>query len=77
MPDHGTLESHEHDEGEERVVPVIVEQPETDTEDLEDKERRDGMLLPQLGEAWHRNVESIISVMLSNLLQLILTGQTT
>jgi hypothetical protein len=45
LPNNGALENDEHKEGKERIVPVLVEHPKSNTEDLEDEEWRNGVLL--------------------------------
>ena len=43
LPDDGGFKDDEHEEGEDRVVPVLVQTPESDTKDLEDEEWGHGM----------------------------------
>lgn len=70
LPDDCALEGDEHEEGKERVVPVLIEHPQTNTEDLEDEEGRDGMLLEQLGEGGDGNVKSVEAIVLLDARQL-------
>ncbi|GJC78632.1 hypothetical protein ColLi_01470 [Colletotrichum liriopes] len=72
LPDDGALEGDQHEESEERVVPVLVKHPETNTEDLEDEEGRDGVLLEELGEGGNRDIEGVGAVVLLDPLQLVL-----
>lgn len=62
LEDDRALEDDEHKRGEERVVPVLVQAPEGDTEHLEDKERGDGVLCKELGELWDGNVTLVLAV---------------
>ncbi|GKT85998.1 hypothetical protein Ct61P_03848 [Colletotrichum tofieldiae] len=72
LPDDGALEGDQHEESEERIVPVLVKHPETNTEDLEDEEGRDGVLLEELGEGGNRDIEGVGAVVLLDPLQLVL-----
>ena len=54
LPHNGALESNEHEQREERVVPVFIEHPQSNTEDLEDEERCNGVLLEELEEVRER-----------------------
>ena len=49
---------------EERVVPVFVQHPKPNTEDLEDEEWSNGMLPKQLREGWNGNIECIFAIVL-------------
>lgn len=40
-----TLKYNEHEQREERVVPILVQTPQTDTENLKDEERGHSMFL--------------------------------
>src|SRR2546429_1366934 len=51
LPDNSALEDNQHEQCEERIVPVVVQQPETHAENLENEEGRNGMLFPQLDES--------------------------
>ena len=64
LPHHSALESNEHEQGKERVVPVLVEHPKSDTEDLEDKERCDGVLLEQLSESRNGDIERVGAIVM-------------
>ena len=66
LPDDSRLEHNQHEKCEERVVPVFVEHPETDAENLEHKERRDSVLLEELRESRHGDIEDVRSVLLSD-----------
>ena len=48
--DQRALEYHQHEQGEDRVVPVLVQAPQTDTEHLEHEEWGRGSLYEQLLE---------------------------
>eukprot|EP00965_Chrysotila_dentata_P122588 4051637-Pleurochrysis_carterae.AAC.1 len=45
--DHGALEDHQHQQREERVVPVVVKRPQDHAQDLKHEKRRECMLLEQ------------------------------
>eukprot|EP00968_Pinguiococcus_pyrenoidosus_P006804 scaffold447_cov307-Pinguiococcus_pyrenoidosus.AAC.84 len=47
---HGGLEDHQHDQREERVDPVVIQRPQQHAQDLEQEERRGGLLEEQLQE---------------------------
>jgi hypothetical protein len=70
LPDNSALEGDEHKKSEERVVPVFIEHPKTNTEDLEDEEGRDGVLLEQLGEGRDGNIKSVEAIVLLDARQL-------
>jgi hypothetical protein len=61
LEDDGAFKDDQHEEGEERVVPVLVQTPETDTEELEHKEGRHRVLAKDFPEAWHRDVERVLA----------------
>lgn len=54
----GALEHDEHDEGENTVVPVLVQTPQSDAENLEDKERSDRTFLEELSKLGHNHFQS-------------------
>ncbi|KAI3487633.1 hypothetical protein L1887_48414 [Cichorium endivia] len=61
LEDDGALEDDEHEEREERVVPVLVEHPQADAEDLEDEEGCDGVLEEEIDELGLGNVELVLA----------------
>lgn len=62
LPDNCALENHEHEEGEKAVVPVLIEHPESHTEDLEDKERSGSVFNKQRAEGRNGNVKLVLSI---------------
>ncbi|KAG9765972.1 hypothetical protein KCU73_g154, partial [Aureobasidium melanogenum] len=58
------LKDDEHEKGEERVIPVFIKHPEADTENLEDEEGGDSMLLEQFCERRNGDVEGISAIVL-------------
>ena len=60
--DEDGFECDEHEECEDRVVPVFVKTPETHTEHLEDKERSCGSLAKQLPEIRQRYIQPTVIV---------------
>ncbi len=70
LPHHGALEHDQHEEGEKRVVPILVQHPQADAEDLEDEEGRYRMLLEELGEGGHGDIEGVDTIVLLETVQL-------
>jgi hypothetical protein len=70
LPDDSTLEHDKHEEGKERIIPVLIKHPKSDTEYLEDEEWGDCVLLEELGEGGYRNIKSILAIVLLNSRQL-------
>lgn len=62
LRDGRALEHDEHEQRKETVIPVLVQTPQRDAEDLEHKEWRGRMLAEQLEEARHRDIELVLSV---------------
>ena len=62
LPDDGTLEDDEHEQGEQTVVPVFIKTPKRDTEDLEDEEGCSRVLSEQFAERMDRDVELVLSI---------------
>mmetsp|Transcript_4309 Transcript_4309/g.12234 ORF Transcript_4309/g.12234 Transcript_4309/m.12234 type:complete len:216 (-) Transcript_4309:129-776(-) len=60
---HLCFSQDEHEERQQRVVPILVHEPEQHADHLEDKERRHSMLLKELAESWHGNVVGVLSVL--------------
>ena len=56
--DKNSLERDQHKESEEGVIPVLVQAPQTHTEDLEHKERSSGPLPKQLPEIRQSYIQS-------------------
>ena len=50
LKDDRALKDHQHESGEEGVVPILIQAPERNAEHLEDKERSDSMFGEELGE---------------------------
>ena len=50
LHDNGSLEGEDHEEGEDGVLPIGVQAPQNDTEELEDGEGRDELLFVQVHE---------------------------
>jgi hypothetical protein len=53
------LKDHQHEAGEKTVVPVFIQAPEGDAEDLENEEGCDGMLCEKFRELGNWNVAGI------------------
>ena len=62
LEDHSTLKDDQHECGEQRIIPILVQAPQSDAEHLEDEERRDGVLSEQFGEFGDGNVTLIDAV---------------
>lgn len=62
LPDDSGLKDDQHDEGEDGVVPVLVQAPKGNTEDLEDEEGCNSVFLEELHELGQGNVESIHAI---------------
>lgn len=62
LGDGRALEDDEHEEGEEGVVPVLVQTPQRDAEDLEDEEGGGGVLAEELEEGGDGDVELVLAV---------------
>lgn len=62
LEDNGTFEDHQHERGEERIVPVLVQAPQSHTEHLKDEEWGHGMLSEQLGELGNGDVTFVVSI---------------
>ena len=54
------LKYHQHGKSEGTVVPVIIERPEDETNNLEHKERRDKMLDIQIKECRYWDLNNIL-----------------
>ena len=76
LPHNGALESDQHEQGEQRVVPVFIQHPQSDAEDLEDEEGRNGVFLEQLGEGRDGDIEFVCAIMLCDALNLSGRGET-
>ena len=63
LPHNGTLKHDKHEEREETVVPILVQTPKGDAEDLEDKEGCCGVFREQFREGGDGNVKLILSVL--------------
>ena len=74
MPDDSALKDDQHEECEQRVVPVFIQHPKPNTEDLENEEWRNGVLLEKLEECRHWNIESVIAIVVLESLDLLLGG---
>ncbi|KAI6750013.1 hypothetical protein HG531_007278 [Fusarium graminearum] len=70
LPDDGALENDEHKEGEERIVPILIEHPKSNTEDLKDEEWCNGVLLEQFGKGGNGDIEGVGAIVLLNARQL-------
>jgi hypothetical protein len=57
--DQSALKQDKHDECKERIVPVLVQAPQSNTQHLEHKKWSCGSLFKQLHELWHHHVEPI------------------
>ncbi|CAI6099130.1 unnamed protein product [Clonostachys chloroleuca] len=66
LPHDCTFEHDQHEESEERVVPILIKHPQANAEHLEDEERGDGVFLEELGEGRHGDVEGVDAVVLFN-----------
>ena len=51
------LEGDQHEQGEDAVVPVLVQAPQAHAEDLEHKERSRGPLLEELPKVWQSHIQ--------------------
>ncbi len=61
LPDDSALEDNQHEEGEQTVIPILVQAPECHTENLENEERSGCLFREQFGERWDRNVELVFA----------------
>lgn len=64
LPDNSALKHDQHEQGEQTVIPIFVQTPEGDAEDLEHEEGCCGVFREQFGERWDGNVEFIIAIQL-------------
>lgn len=55
--DQSAFKQDKHNKCEERVVPVLVQAPESNTEHLENKEGCCGSFFEQLHKLWHHHVK--------------------
>ena len=62
LPDHRALKNDKHEQGEEAVVPVLVQTPESDTEHLEDEERCRCVLSEKGSEGWNWDIELVLAI---------------
>ena len=74
LPNDSALEDNQHEEGEQRVVPVLIQHPKSNTEDLENEERRNSMLLEELEKGWYWNIEGVVAIVVLESLDLLLGG---
>lgn len=49
----------QHESRKQTVVPVFIQAPQGDTEDLKHEEGRNGMLRKELGKLWNRDVARV------------------
>lgn len=63
LPHNSTLKHNKHKECEETVVPILIQTPKGDAEDLEDKEGRCGVFREQFREGRDRNIKLVLSVL--------------
>lgn len=64
LPHDRAFEYNKHEEREERVIPILVQTPQSHAKDLEDEEWRDGMLLKEFLEPGDWDIEAVESVVL-------------
>ena len=60
MPDNSALKHDEHEQREYRVIPVFIQAPEADAEDLKNEERRGRVLSEKGTEGWNWDVEFVL-----------------
>lgn len=58
----GALEHNQHEQGEQTVVPILVETPEGDAEDLEDEEGGSSMFTEEFCKRGNRDVEFVPAI---------------
>lgn len=63
LPHDSALKHNKHKECEETVVPILVETPKGNAEDLEDKERCCGVFREQFREGGDGNVKLVLSIL--------------
>ena len=63
LPHNGTLKHDKHEEREETVVPILVQTPKGDAEDLEDKKRCCCVFREQFGEGGDGNIKLVLSIL--------------
>lgn len=66
LEDSRALKDDQHEQREETVVPVLVEAPQSDTEDLEDEEGRDGVLRKEFCKGRDGDVEDVLAKVVAN-----------
>ena len=76
LPNYCALEGDQHEEGEKRVVPVLIQHPKTNAEDLKNEEGSHCVLLEELGKCGHGDVESVGAIVLLLVLNRRLSVQT-
>ena len=59
---YGTLKHDEHEKSEQAVVPVLVQHPQRNAENLEYKERCRRMFPEKGSKGWNRDVELVLAV---------------
>lgn len=64
LEDDSALEHDQHEPSEDRVVPVLIQAPQSHAEHLEDKERGYSMLSKELCKLGDRDLAKILSVIL-------------
>lgn len=62
LPDDSTLKNNQHKQGEQTIVPVLVQAPQSHAEDLENKERRGSMLSEQGSKRRNGNTELVLPI---------------
>lgn len=62
LPDNGAFEYDKHEQGEQTVIPILIETPEGDTEYLKDKERRCSVFAKELRKGRDGDVKFIAAI---------------
>jgi hypothetical protein len=57
----GRFKDHQQDEGEQRIIPVLIQAPQQHTQDLKDKKGRHGMFLEKVPKRRKRDVKHIFT----------------
>src|SRR5882672_8998966 len=70
LEDDGALKDDEHEQREQAEVPVLVEAPQRDAEDLEHEEGRGGVLREERGEGRDGDVALVLAVQGQHVLEL-------
>jgi hypothetical protein len=73
---HGRLKDKEHHKSEQTIIPILVHEPQTHTENLKNEEWSDSVFFEQFLKCGQRNVKGIQFIALSSVLNSGFIGET-